>query len=117
MKASKPVKPRARDLGIPFDGTPGALNALTDLAGTTSITLADEARIELESLAKDPALLASVKRESFYATGLELIEAEACPCRSRRRRTCHAGEGASRSGGNVRRRTEVRGWSIGRAAL
>jgi L-aminopeptidase/D-esterase-like protein len=25
--------PRARDLGIPFDGTPGALNAITDVAG------------------------------------------------------------------------------------
>jgi D-aminopeptidase len=29
------VKPRARDLGIPFDGTPGALNAITDVAGVT----------------------------------------------------------------------------------
>jgi D-aminopeptidase len=28
-----PTKPRARDLGIPFDGTPGALNAITDVAG------------------------------------------------------------------------------------
>ncbi len=27
------TKPRARDLGIPFDGTPGALNAITDIAG------------------------------------------------------------------------------------
>jgi D-aminopeptidase len=26
-------KPRARDLGIPFDGTPAALNAITDVAG------------------------------------------------------------------------------------
>jgi len=26
-------KPRARDLGVPFDGTPGALNAITDVAG------------------------------------------------------------------------------------
>ncbi len=26
-------EPRARDLGIPFDGTPGALNAITDVAG------------------------------------------------------------------------------------
>jgi D-aminopeptidase len=26
-------KPRARDLGIPFDGTPGACNAITDVAG------------------------------------------------------------------------------------
>ncbi len=27
------TKPRARDLGIPFDGTPGPLNAITDLRG------------------------------------------------------------------------------------
>ena len=26
-------KPRARDLGIPFDGQPGPLNAITDVAG------------------------------------------------------------------------------------
>ena len=27
------MKPRARDLGIPFDGTPGLLNAITDVPG------------------------------------------------------------------------------------
>jgi len=27
------TKPRARDLGVPFDGTPGSLNAITDVAG------------------------------------------------------------------------------------
>lgn len=26
-------KPRARDLGVPFTGTPGALNAITDVPG------------------------------------------------------------------------------------
>jgi L-aminopeptidase/D-esterase-like protein len=26
-------KPRARDLGVPFDGTPGASNAITDVKG------------------------------------------------------------------------------------
>ena len=26
-------KPRARDLGVPFDGQPGPLNAITDVAG------------------------------------------------------------------------------------
>jgi L-aminopeptidase/D-esterase-like protein len=26
-------QPRARDLGVPFDGTPGPLNAITDIAG------------------------------------------------------------------------------------
>ncbi|MEP6885322.1 MAG: P1 family peptidase [Gammaproteobacteria bacterium] len=30
---SSPQKPRARDLGVPFDGTPGPLNAITDVAG------------------------------------------------------------------------------------
>lgn len=29
----QPAKPRARDLGVPFDGTPGALNAITDVPG------------------------------------------------------------------------------------
>ncbi len=31
--ASAQAKPRARDLGIPLDGTPGANNAITDVAG------------------------------------------------------------------------------------
>jgi D-aminopeptidase len=30
-----PAKPRARNLGVPFDGTPGPLNAITDVAGVT----------------------------------------------------------------------------------
>ena len=31
--AEVPAKPRARDLGIPFDGQPGKYNAITDVAG------------------------------------------------------------------------------------
>src|SRR5205085_8915320 len=27
------AKPRARDLGVPFDGTPGPLNSITDVKG------------------------------------------------------------------------------------
>jgi D-aminopeptidase len=30
---ASPSQPRARDLGIPFDGTPGPLNAITDIPG------------------------------------------------------------------------------------
>jgi len=30
-----PRKPRARELGVPFEGTPGPLNAITDVAGVT----------------------------------------------------------------------------------
>lgn len=29
------AKPRARDLGVPFDGTPGPINAITDVSGVT----------------------------------------------------------------------------------
>ncbi len=36
--------PRARDLGVPFEGTPGALNAITDVAGVTvgQVTLIED---------------------------------------------------------------------------
>lgn len=33
ISAAAGAAPRARDLGIPFDGTPGPLNAITDVAG------------------------------------------------------------------------------------
>src|ERR1043166_5034018 len=41
--ASAQTRPRARDLGVPFEGTPGPLNAITDVKGvevglTTSIS-------------------------------------------------------------------------------
>src|ERR1700682_1174619 len=35
VQEKKPGKPRARDLGVPFDGAPGPLNAITDVAGVT----------------------------------------------------------------------------------
>jgi len=31
--SAQPARPRARDLGVPFEGTPGPLNAITDVAG------------------------------------------------------------------------------------
>jgi L-aminopeptidase/D-esterase-like protein len=33
VMARPQAKPRARDLGVPFEGTPGRLNAITDVAG------------------------------------------------------------------------------------
>jgi len=33
VSVSAQSRPRARDLGVPFEGTPGALNAITDVAG------------------------------------------------------------------------------------
>jgi L-aminopeptidase/D-esterase-like protein len=34
-QGSAPAKPRARDLRVPFDGTPGPFNAITDVSGVT----------------------------------------------------------------------------------
>ncbi len=33
LQAQSTAQPRARDLGVPFDGTPGPLNAITDVVG------------------------------------------------------------------------------------
>src|SRR5579863_3485090 len=33
ISAAAQPKPRARDLGVPFDGVPGPLNAITDVKG------------------------------------------------------------------------------------
>ena len=48
--ASPAERPRARDLGVPFDGTPGTLNAITDVAGVEvgQVTLVSgEGRLEV----------------------------------------------------------------------
>jgi D-aminopeptidase len=44
LSAQNPA-PRARDLGIPFDGTPGPLNAITDVAGV---------EVGLTTIVRDP---------------------------------------------------------------
>ena len=33
LGAAQPVKPRARDLGVPFEGAAGPLNPITDFRG------------------------------------------------------------------------------------
>jgi D-aminopeptidase len=42
--AAEAAEPRARDLGIPFEGRPGALNAITDVAGVSvgQVTLIED---------------------------------------------------------------------------
>ncbi len=46
------LKPRARDLGVPFEGAPGALNAITDVAGVEvghSTIIAGEGELKVGS--------------------------------------------------------------------
>lgn len=48
--ANSQAKPRARDLGVPFNGTPGPLNAITDIAGVEvghTTLIAGEGRLEV----------------------------------------------------------------------
>jgi len=51
VSAQQPTsKPRARDLGIPFDGTPGPLNAITDVSGITvghSTLISGEGKLQI----------------------------------------------------------------------
>ena len=49
-QTNAPAKPRARDLGVPFDGTPGPLNAITDVAGVTvghTTLISGEGKLEI----------------------------------------------------------------------
>src|ERR1700682_5811780 len=44
------TEPRARDLGVPFDGAPGPLNAITDVAGVEvgyTTLISGEGRLEV----------------------------------------------------------------------
>ncbi len=63
--------PRARDLGVPFDGAPGPLNAITDVAGvtvghTTLIESADPEAPGAHRRHRDPAARARQR----HAAGL-----------------------------------------------
>ena len=52
---------------------------LADITSETTTANIAQLTTDLSELANDPAIAASVKRESFYSTGIELIEAEMCP--------------------------------------
>lgn len=56
-----------------------AREALAELSADAAKLRASEAAADLQALAGDPAVAASVKRSSLYQAGLELIDKEACP--------------------------------------
>ncbi|MCK4303514.1 MAG: AAA family ATPase [Candidatus Eisenbacteria sp.] len=53
--------------------------AFAEIASAPTSTRVAEVTADLTALADDPVVAASVKREAFYATGMEIVEAEACP--------------------------------------
>ena len=52
---------------------------ITEITGNPTTTRVAEVTADLTALCNDPAVAASMQRETFYATGMDLIEAEACP--------------------------------------
>ena len=67
--------PRARDLGIPFDGTPGPLNAITDVAGVTvgQVTL-------IEDLADGRKVRTGVTARPSWARACRACMSSTGPC-------------------------------------
>ncbi len=61
------MSPRARSLGIPFDGTPGRLNAITDVAGVTvgyTTLISGEGRLKV---GKGPIRMTGINSYTVHA--------------------------------------------------
>ncbi|TFG75290.1 MAG: DUF2813 domain-containing protein [Chrysiogenales bacterium] len=57
----------------------GTRESLAEVSGNDSMKRVVEVTVDLNALIGDPAILSSLKRESLFATGLELVESGACP--------------------------------------
>jgi recombinational DNA repair ATPase RecF len=56
-----------------------ARDVVGEITSVTTATAIAELTTELTHLAKDPAVASNVKREAFYKSGMDLIDAEVCP--------------------------------------
>ena len=56
-----------------------ASDTLEEVATAATKALVAELVADLTALASDPTVTATAKREAFYSTGLDLLEAEECP--------------------------------------
>ncbi len=79
MATPGPAKPQRIPKAQALADIRAAREALAEIASVPTATRVAEVTADLTALAGDPAVAASVKRETFYATGMELIDTEACP--------------------------------------
>ncbi len=79
MATPEPAKPQRIPKAQALADIRAAREALAEIASVPTRTRVAEVAADLNALASDPAVAASVKRETFYTTGMDLIEAEACP--------------------------------------
>lgn len=79
MAVPGPAKPQRIPKAQALADIGAARQALAEIASSTTTTRVAEVADDLNALVGDPAVAASVKREAFYATGMDFIEAGACP--------------------------------------
>ena len=79
MATPTPAKPQRIPKAQALADIRAAREALAEITSVTTTTRVAEVTADLTALANDPAVAAGVKRETFYATGMDLIEAGACP--------------------------------------
>jgi hypothetical protein len=73
--SSAQSQPRARDLGVPFDGTPGPLNAITDVPGVEvgfKTLIAGEGRL---IVGKGPVRTGPAPDNEIHRRNLDTIQA------------------------------------------
>lgn len=79
MATPAPAKPQRIPKAQALADIQATREALAEVASVATSTRVAEVVADLNALAGDPAVAAGVKQETFYTTGMELIEAEACP--------------------------------------
>ena len=79
MAASSPAQPQRIPRAQAITDIKAAREAIAEITGDSTTMRVAEVTADLTALGEDPAVVASVQRETLYATGMELMEAEACP--------------------------------------
>ncbi len=79
MATPGPVQPQRIPKTQALADIQAAREALAEIGSVPTRTCVAEVTADLTALAGDPAVAASVKRDAFYTTGMDLIEAGSCP--------------------------------------
>lgn len=79
MATPGPSKPQRIPKAQALTDIQAAHDAVTEIVSSPIGARVAEVMADLTALADDPIVAASMKRETFYATGMDFMEASACP--------------------------------------
>jgi hypothetical protein len=79
MATPEPTKPQPIPKAQALADIHAVRGMLSEITSPITIERVASATDELTSLANDPAVIASVTKEGFYATGMQLVEEDSCP--------------------------------------